>query len=102
MRRRRLAVLLSLAAIAAPAVAAGPYRYAWVPVDAFDRNGNPVKDEKGEVIHDGFCVLWKTNWLTRNDVPVTEDVLWWSGVTYVVDPRRQTVTVLRVKGPNAV
>jgi len=104
MRRHCLALLLSLAAVAAAASAeaAGPYRYAWIPVDAFDRNGNPVKDEKGEVIHDGFCVLWKTNWLTENDAAVSDDVLWWTGVTYVVDPRRHTVTVLRVKGPNAV
>lgn len=99
----RSAALLLFLGIASAAVAGGPYRYAWVPVDAFDRNGKPVLDEKGEPIHDGFCILWKTNWLTRNDhLPITEGVAWWTGVSYYVDPRDKVVIVSEVWGPDAV
>src|SRR5579864_5449901 len=95
--------ILILLAIAVPAVAEGPYRYAWVPVDAFDRNGKPVLDENGEVIHDGFCILWKTNWLMQNDhLPITDGVAWWTGVSYDVDPRNKVVLVSQVWGPDAI
>ena len=110
MRRLALALLLALFLVPFVALmlatrvhAEGPFRYAWVPVDAFDRDGKPILDEKGQPIHDGFCILWKSNWLTQNDhLPVTEGIAWWTGVSYAVDPRNKQVTVYRVWGPDAV
>lgn len=85
------------------AAAEGPYRYAWVPIDAFDRDRKAVSDEKGQPIHDGFCILWKTNWLTRNDeLPISEGIVWWTAVSYIVAPQQKTVMVYRVWGPNAI
>jgi hypothetical protein len=102
--RASLSLAAALAcALAHSAAAEGPYRYAWVPIDAFDRNGKPVPDANGQQIHDGFCILWKTNWLVRNDhLPIIDGAVWWSGVSYAVDPRSATVTVYRVWGPDAV
>jgi hypothetical protein len=112
MRRSAPALTLVFALFVAPFVvgtiaprvlAEGPYRYAWVPVDAFDRAGKPIVDEKGEPIRDGFCILWKTNWLTENShLPITEGVVWWTGVSYTVDLRNKLVTVDRVWGPDAL
>jgi len=99
----RAAALLAALGIAAPALAEGPYRYAWVPVDAFDRDGKPILDERGQPIHDGFCVLWKTNWQKDNrHLPIAGQAVWWTGVSYSVDPRGGSVTVTRVWGPDAV
>src|SRR5689334_2409835 len=100
---RHLIALLIAFGFAAPALAEGPYRYAWVPVDAFDRNGKPVNDEKGRPIHDGFCILWKTNWDRQNvHLPINEGALWWTGISYYVDPQKNVVLVYRVWGPDAV
>jgi len=99
----RSVALLLLLGLAVPAAAEGPFHYAWVPVDAFDRNGKPVTDESGKPIHDGFCLLWKTNWLTDNrHLGIADNPVWWTGLSYVVDPRNQRVIVTEVYGPDAV
>src|SRR3954454_4207509 len=107
---RSVSVLTMLGLLASPAwaqldkLAAPPGSlFAYVPVPAFDREGKPVmKAENGERLQDGFCLFWKPGWLTRNDrVPITVGQVWWTGVSYTVEPRAREITVYRVWGPDA-
>jgi hypothetical protein len=77
---------------------------AYVPVPAVDRAGRAVTDPRtGLQITDGFCIMWNSDWLTRNDhVAVTVNRVWWDGLSYQVNPIGQSVTVYRVWGPNVV
>jgi hypothetical protein len=76
--------------------------FAWVPLPGFDRKGQPVKRaETGEPVQDGFCLYWKPGWLTRNErVPITAGQVWWTAVSYSVNPNAHEITVNRVWGPD--
>src|SRR5689334_17936709 len=76
--------------------------FTYVPVPAFDHAGVPIKDaDTGKRVEDGFCLYWKPGASTRRDrVPIIAGRVWWSAVSYLIDPTAREITVYRLWGPN--
>src|ERR1700739_2658655 len=80
-----------------------PY-YAALDLPVKDRDGNYVRDpETGNLIHDGFCILWKSDWVGGEVRHIKQtDPYWFSAVSYNVDLTARTITFFEIYAPDVV
>jgi hypothetical protein len=98
---RKTLFALALALVAAPSFATDYFTY--IPAPEMDYRGTPIIDPKtGKQGIDGFCMYWKDDWVLDNPNVDILGGLFYTQVSYRVDPRAKTMTIEFAKAPKVV
>lgn len=81
----------------------GSAYFAYVPMGAIDRYGQPVADpQTHRQIADGFCIIWRPHWVLDNPDQARTAYTWFTSLSYRVDPRTGTLDVYQVGVPDGI